>query len=154
MKYIKIVLPVLLVGVFFTGCGKSYKTIKCTNSLNLGNADYTAEYEINYDGDEVVKYVNILEKIVSEDADYLDQAKESTKELYDKTNAAYGGYDCDVKVNGDTLQSKCKVDYEKMDLKKYIEDNPSISSIIKGKDSIKLDESIQIYKSLGAKCNK
>lgn len=154
MKYIKIVLPVFLVGILFTGCGKNYKTLKCNNSINTGDLNYTAEYEINYDENDVVKFVNVTEKIVSDNAEYLEQAKEETKKTYEESNSTYGGYDCSVKVNGDTLLAKCNLDYEKMNLKKFIEDNPSISSIIKGKDSIKLDESIQIYEALGAKCDK
>ena len=154
MKLVKIVLPVLLVAVLFSGCGKKYKTTKCTNSIITTEMKYTAEYEINYDEEDVVAYVNITEKVESDDESYLETTRQTTKNIYETTNTNYGGYDCNVNINGNTLISKCKVDYTKMDLKKYIEDNPDISSIIKGKDSIKLNESIKIYESLGAKCEK
>lgn len=154
MKKIKYLLFVLLVGLFVTGCGSNEKTMKCTTSINNNSLDYSATYEISYTEDEIVKSVKTTEVLKSDDSDYLNQAKESAEDLYKNANSEYGGYSYNVKVSGNTLTSKCTVDYTKMNVKKYVEDNPSLTNFSDKDNNVKLDGVIQIYEALGAKCEK
>ena len=147
---------VLLCVVFMTGCGSddssSYKIEKCTNKMSTNNMEYTANYELRLKDDTHVKSVKTTETIKSSDSDYLTTTKESIEELYDNVNNQYGGYSCSVKISGDTLTSECVIDYEKMDLKQYIQDNPS-AKVIADDDYKATSEGLKsTYKALGAKC--
>lgn len=57
MRKVKILVLVLLIGLFITGCGSSTKKLTCTN-MNKGNnmnAYSTAEYTFNEDGSSLLK---------------------------------------------------------------------------------------------------
>lgn len=151
MKKIKYLLVALLVGVLLTGCGKG-KVVKCTNTINQDGIEYTATYEISLDSDDYVKKVETTEVLVSDDSSYLDATKQTTEELYSASNKAYGGYDYSVKVSGNKLTAKCTIDYSKMDVKKFVEDNPSLESFASSDNKVKLEGVKRIYEALGAKC--
>ena len=91
-------------------------------------------------------------KLISEDSDYLAESKTAAEDLYGSYNNAYGGYKYNVSINGDTLTSKCTVDYTKMNVKKYVEDNPSLTNFADENNNVKLSGIKSIYSQLGAKC--
>lgn len=151
MKKIKYLLVVLLAVVFVTGCGSSNKTLKCTNKIEVEGINYSATYEIVYDSDEHVKEVTSTETIKSDDEDYLTEAKESSEQLYKSNDKTYGGYNYKISVSGDTLTSKCTIDYSKMDVKKYVEDT-GLEDFADKDNNVKLSGVISIYEQLGATC--
>ena len=148
---------VLLCVVFITGCGSddssSYKTEKCTNKMSTNDMEYTADYELRLKDDTHVKSVKTTETIKSSNSDYLDTTKKSIEDLYDNVNKKYGGYSCSVKISGDTLTSECVIDYDKMDLKQYIQDNPTAKVIVDDDYKATVEGLKSTYKALGAKCD-
>lgn len=150
MKKVKYLLVALLVGVLLTGCG-SGKVIKCTNNIEQGGIKYSATYEISLDKDNNVKSVQTTETVNSEDASYLEAAKQSAEELYKTSNQTYGGYDYSVKISGNTLTSKCTIDYNKMNVKKFVEDN-GLENFVDSNNKVKVEGVKRIYEALGAKC--
>lgn len=148
---------VLLCVVFITGCGSddssSYKTEKCTNKMSTNDMEYTADYELRLKDDTHVKSVKTTETIKSSNSDYLDTTKKSIEDLYDNVNKKYGGYSCSVKISGDTLTSECVIDYDKMDLKQYIQDNPTAKVIVDDDYKATVEGLKTTYKALGAKCD-
>lgn len=151
MKKIKYLVLALLLGVLVTGCGSSNKTLKCTNKKSLDSIEYEATYEIVYDKNDFVKEVTTIETVVSEDEEYLEQAKESAEQLYKEANDAYGGYSFTVSISGNKMTSKCTIDYTKMDVKKYVEDS-GLTDFADSDNNVKLSGVTSIYKNLGAKC--
>lgn len=151
MKKIKYLLLVVFAAILVTGCNNN-KTLKCTVEKELGTIKYTAVYEIEYTSDEIVKSVVTTEKLISEDSDYLAESKTAAEDLYGSYDNAYGGYKYNVSINGDTLTSKCTVDYTKMNVKKYVEDNPSLTNFADENNNVKLSGVKSIYSQLGAKC--
>ncbi len=150
MKNVKSLLLVLLCVLFITGCGE--KTIKCTNKISAEGVEYTADYEIVQKDDTHVKSVKTKEVIISSDSDYLQSTKDSLEQTYGASNKQYGGYSCKVTVEKDKLTSDCTVDYEKMDLKKFVEDNPSAKIFIDDDYKATIEGVKKTYEQLGAKC--
>ena len=134
-----------------TGCGSNNKTLKCTNKIETDELKYSSTYEIVYDSDKKVKEVNTKEVITSEDESYLEEAKKSSEQLYEENNKEYGGYDYKITINGNTLTSKCTIDYSKMNVKKYVKDN-NLTNFADSNDNVLLSSLIEIYKTLGAEC--
>ena len=152
MKNIKYLLLFVLLGVLFAGCGSNEKVIKCTNTINQGGIDYSATYEIYVDNNDIVKKVTTTEILKSDDNDYLEQSKESAESLYESASKEYGGYTYSVKVNGNTLTSKCTIDYTKMNVKKYVEDNPTLNTFADENNNVTLSGIKNLYSQFGAKC--
>ena len=151
MKKVKYLLLIVLAAVLVTGC-KNTKTVKCTMTKEYGEITYKAEYEIEYDANDFVKTVITTETLNSSDSSYLEESKETAESLYGSYNSKYGGYDFNVTIKGDTLTSKCTIDYEKMNVKKYVEDNPSLTNFADQNNNVKLDGVKSIYSALGATC--
>ena len=152
MKNKKYLLIVVFVGVLLVGCGNNEKIVKCTSSFNQNGIDYNATYEIYVDDNDYVKKVVTTEILKSDDENYLEESKESVESLYESASKEYGGYTYSVNVKGNTLNSKCTIDYTKMNVKKYVEDNPTLTNFADDKNNVKLSGVKEIYSMLGAKC--
>ena len=152
MKKIAYLLLVVFVGAMLSGCG-SKKVVKCSYNVKTDQLEYSATYKITVTGDDFVESVSTEEILKSDEPDYLSQAKESAEELYSSANQQYGGYKYNVKISGNTLTSTCDIDYDKMDIEKYVEDNPTLTNFTEN-GKVKLSGVISIYEQLGAKCEK
>ena len=73
-------------------------------------------------------------------------------QTYSKTNETYGGYDFKITKDGNTLTADTTIDYNKMDLKKYVEDNSSLKPYVNDNNMLTTDGLKTLYTSLGASC--
>ncbi len=149
MKNLKYLLVVLLVCIFVTGCGEG-KTVKCT--VKNDSSGYEATYKIYVKDDKYVSKVVATEIVKSDDSSYLAQVKEQVESIYKETNNTYGGYSYNVKVSGGKLTAECTMDYAKMNVSKYIEDNPSLTNFADENGNVLLSGVKSIYSQLGATC--
>jgi len=157
MKKIAVVLPILGIGLLLTGCNTDEtletKTIDCTLSTNdvINEYELKSIYKINYQGDYVVS-VDTKEVITSEDTTVLDYFEATLKDTYSKTSEAYGGYDYQVVKDEGKVTSTVKIDYNKMDLEKFITDQPTLKSYVK--DNKLLVTGVKsMYETMGATCS-
>ena len=150
MKKLILLAPVLLFTL--TGCGTQTGTINCTLSSKdvVNGYELNSVYKINYTGD----YVDTVEtiEIVTSDSDIILNTFETTlNDSYGATSEAYGGYTYEVTKQDGKITSDVKIDYSKMDVEQFIEDQPTLKSYVKnGKFLI---EGIKgLYESMGATC--
>ncbi len=148
----KILCSALLVAlVLATGCGgEESKVMTCTRTATVsGGVKMDLNYKVTYKGD-YVQLVETEEKVTSSEKDYLETYEETVKSLYEPYHDLEH-YEYDVKVEGDTLTSKTKIDYEKIDTKKMIEIDSANGALIKD-GKIKLSDIKSVYEQVGASC--
>ena len=144
---------VLVGGVFLlAGCDKeaTEKTLVCTRTATVADGvKADLKYEVKYKGDYVTT-LNSVEKIISDDKEYLELYKEQVEAIYEPYKDVKH-YEYEVKVDGDTMTSNVNVDYSKIDTDKLLEIDSANSSLIKdGKVSI--DDIKALYESVGTTC--
>ncbi len=150
MRKLILVLGVSLLLV--TGCSSEEKLglLKCTKEQDI-NSDtkLSSTYEVKYKDGNVVK-LNTKEVITSSSKDTLEAYKKNLEEIYGAyNNIDY--YNNEVKIEGDTLTSTTKVNYEKIDTDKLIEiDKNNEAAIVDGK--VKVSTLKEAYEKLGANC--
>lgn len=157
------VLVLLVLLLSLTGCGEEKKndnqvvepklsTITCKTDGAIEGDGYSVEtnYKINY-SDDYVDNVETIETVVSDDEDILDSMESYLDSTYTTAGETYGGYTYNVSRDGNTLTATVTIDYNVMDLDKYVEDYPTMESYIEDGKFL-VDGITEIYESLGTTC--
>lgn len=144
---------VLVVGVFLlAGCEKeeTEKTMVCTRTATIADGvKADLKYKVTYKGDYVIN-LNSVEKIISDDTEYLELYKEQVEAVYEPyKDVEY--YNYEVTIDGDTMTSSVTVDYSKIDTDKLIEIDSANSTLIKD-GKIKIEDMQSLYESVGTTC--
>lgn len=71
---------------------------------------------------------------------------------YTKMNESYGGYTYSVNKTSQGLTSKTSIDYEQVDIKKLVEDQPTMKSYVKD-NKITIEGIKAMYTQMGATSN-
>lgn len=126
--------------------------IVCTLSTNdvVNGYKLDSEYKINYKGD-TVESVETTEIITSESEYILDYFETTIDDTYRKTHETYGGYTYNVTNENGKVTSKVTIDYNVMNLRQFVEDQPVLKSYIKD-DKLLVEGLKMIYESNGATC--
>lgn len=155
-KYIKFLF--IFSFIFLTiGCTNNNEEIvrKCTLSSDQSSNGYKLDsiYEIHAKGKEV-KSVITEEIVTSSSEEILTYFEEQLNSTYNTANETYGGYTIDIKKDSNKLTSKVTIDYTKMDMDKFIENNSGMKTYINSNNKLTLNGATKIYESLGATCEK
>ena len=145
-----------LVFVFLlTGCGKDAKEVvtTCTLASNNTLSEYqlNSTYKINSKNDEVSKD-ETEEVITSSSSEILNYFEETLNETYKNANDTYGGYTYNITNENSKVTAITTIDYNKMDLDKYIEDNTTMNQYVNKNGNLTVDAMKKIYTQLGALC--
>lgn len=128
--------------IALTGCG-SKKTITCSSSSELSeNVTITRKSTITYKDDKVLN-VETKEVFKSKSTDYLDAYKTAMESSY-KSYDDLDNYEYKIKLDDDELITITNINYEKMDLTKFIKADGNNSSIIKD-GRVSKDKLIKVY---------
>lgn len=155
-KYVKILVLVVAL-ILVVGCGKTVeekeviKTCKSTTNDVANGYKLESEYTVYAKGDVVDKVVT-TETITSENEETLDYFEEYLEDTYSSIDEVYGGYENDVTNENGKVISKTTIDYNEMDLAKYVEDNTAMKDYVNSDNKMLLEGVINIYESLGAIC--
>lgn len=151
-------LKILFISLFvilISGCGKSNKEVvsTCTLSSNQSSNGYkiSSNYEI-HSKDGLVNSVTTKETVESDNEQVRFYFKKTLEDSYNTANESYGGYTYNVTEDGNKVISDVTIDYSKMNLEKFVNDNSQMKSYIKN-NRISLDGMKKIYEALGATCN-
>jgi len=130
----------------------SNETMFCT--LNKPNfmswTSLESTYKINYNG-EYVNSVDTVEIVNSDDEQIIEYYKDAVEEIYKPyKNLKY--YDYDIKATKDTLTSKVTINYEKIDMDKFVEINPEGAAFFVKDNKISLEKLVEYYEMIGATC--
>ena len=106
--------------------------------------------ELKKDG--LVNSVTTKETVESDNEQVRSYFKKTLEDSYNTANENYGGYTYNVTEDGNKVISDVTIDYSKMDLDKFVNDNSQMKSYIKN-NKISLDGMKKIYEALGATCN-
>ena len=124
-------------------------TLVCT--LNNSDSDWInvkGVYTVKYSG-EYVNLVDTIETINSENEQWIEYYKNALEETY-KPYKNLKFYDYDIKTTKNTLTSKVTINYEKIDMNKFLEINQSTIFIENGK--VSLEKLKSYYELIGATC--
>mgnify|MGYP004629330705 FL=1 len=147
------ILSVLLISFLLMGCEEKEVVKKCTLSVNNTDNGYSLKstYEIHAKNN-VVNSVKTKEVVTSEKDSILSYFEKTLNNTYKKANDTYGGYTYNVKNDNNKVTSDVKIDYNKMNLKKYVSDNSVMKSYVNSNNKLTLKGAIKIYENLGATC--
>lgn len=150
-KFIKCI-PLFAIILFVSGCAKTQVTV-CTNVNDQSKSGYksTTTYKIYYKNDIVTK-VDSEEILTSQNNTYIKYFEDLNKKQYETQNKAYGGYTYDVKAEKEKVISKLTIDYTKVNMNKFIEDNSAMKSYVNKDNKFTIDGAKTMYESLGATC--
>lgn len=140
------VVVLLLLILLFGG-----KTTKC--SMESKQKEYTinTDYKIKAKGS-IVKTVTIKQVIESKNKTVLKNFKKQLEEQYKSNKSAYGGYTYKVSLKGNKVTTNVTIDYNKMDLDKFVKTNVAMKEYVNKDNKLTLDGAKKMYKSTGAKC--
>ena len=150
-----IILIIMITIVTGCSCGKKEKLDKVTCELvsDQSASGYVAynTYEI-YSNKDIVRKVSVEEKYESKDKTILDYFEKELDRQYKNAKEQYKGYEYKIKKEDNSVVSNVKIDYKKVDLEKFIKDNPAMKSYANDKNELTKDGIIQMYKNMGAEC--
>lgn len=151
----KILLSVLLgMMLIITGCGskEESKVLTCSRNATVATGvKMELSYKVTYKG-EYVEVIETEEKIISDNTAVLDTYKTSVESLYSPyKNIEH--YNYNVEISDNTLTSKTKIDYSKIDTDKMIEIDSANATLIKD-GKVKVEDVRAMYESsaVGAIC--
>lgn len=148
----KVLICIALISMcFVTGCGKEeVKEMTCTRTATITKGvELDLNYKVTYKGD-YVQLVESTEKVISDDEEYLKTYETTVNNLYSPySDIEY--YEYDVKIDGNTLVSTSKINYEKIDTDKMIKIDSANASLIKD-GKVKLSDIQAVYEANGATC--
>lgn len=151
VKILSLVFAIILI----SGCsGNKKEFVKtCTLTSNDPTLGYKleSEYKIYGEGDVANKVVTV-EVVSSDSQDNLDYFEELFKSTYASTNEVYGGYTNKVTNKDGKVTSETTIDYNKMDVEKYVKDNSVMKSYVNKDNKVLVDGVVKIYEAIGATC--
>lgn len=148
---------ILFISLFvflLAGCEKNKEVVtKCELTSNQAASGYSLDstYEI-YSKGGVVNKVKTKEVVTSDQEDVLTYFETYLNESYETASDTYGGYTYKVTKSDDKISSDVTIDYNKMDLDKFVSDNSSMKAYVNKDNKITLEGVTKIYESLGATC--
>lgn len=153
-KMVKLSLIISL-ALVLTGCGNEDTELvtkcKLTSNVPASNYSLNSNYTV-YSKNDVVNKVVTEEVVSSENENILNYFKEQLESTYKAQNDAYGGVTNEVKVEDGKITSLTTIDYNKMNLKKYVEDNSILNNYVNDDNKLTNAGVVGIYQSLGAVC--
>lgn len=123
--------------------------LKSTNSVQ--GYTLTSKYTVYYT-DNSVSLIETKEEVKSEEESILDYFEKTLTNTYENANKNYGGYDNSVTRSDNSIVSITKIDYNKMNMEKYIDDNTAVKSYVNSDNKFTIDGIKSIYEAMGAIC--
>lgn len=154
MKKIVMGTTIFLCIFLLTGCNNNKEvTVNCTyKATEVGNKySLEANYVIKGKGD-VAKSVSSTEIVTSDDSEILDYFEEYLNDTYENLNETYSGYIYKITRNDNQITSKVDINYNAMNIEKYIEDNTEMKKYVNSKNKLTIEGLKKIYKEMGATC--
>lgn len=153
-RIVKISLALLLV-VLLTGCKGKQVATKCTLTSDQSASGYKIESTYNvYSTENKVDRVETVETVTSKNTTVLAYFEKQLKTQYKANDDTYGGYTYKITNKNGKVTSNVTIDYSKMNLDKFVKDNPAMKSYVDKKNNITLKGIKSMYESMGAKCEK
>jgi len=151
-KIIKIVFVLVLV-ILLAGCKGKESVLKCSFKTDQSASGYKIKY--NYDiyySDDVVNKTITTETVTSKNNTILAYFEKQLKNQYKINNESFGGYTYEITNKNGKVVSNVTIDYSKMDIKKFVKENPAMQSYVNKSNQITLKGIKKMYESMGATC--
>jgi len=147
----------ILMGILVCGCSDNNKqkitcTIENIYSENGYSYSINSKYEAYYNTNDVVTEVVSIETVTSDSINILNNFKTYLETIYEEADDNYGGYDVDIEIKGNKLISEVEIEYDEMDMNKYVLDNKGIEEYMNEDNYFTKDGAKAYYELLGAKC--
>ncbi len=139
-----------------TGCMSNKEVVtKCELTSDQSSQGYNLKttYQI-YSKGNVVNKVSMNEVVTSDKENVLTYFETYLNNSYKSLDDKYGGYDFKITKTTKDVSSNVTIDYNKMNLKKYISDNSSMKAFVNKDNKMTLKGVKKIYETLGATCEK
>ena len=156
MKRVFNLLVIFVEIIFISGCSVplvGQKVTKCTLDNDQSKSGYKTLTTYNiYSKKNIVTKVSYEEVLSSENTTILKYFEDLNKKQFETQNNTYGGYTFDIKSEKNKVISKVTINYNKLNLEKFIKDNSAMKSYVNKDNKFTLEGAKTMYESLGAKC--
>lgn len=147
------VVCITLIIYVFTLVIPQNKSLICEQTSDQPNLGYQTETktEIFY-RDKFVTTIKTNRKIETNDNAKLNELINSYSSQYDINKASYSGYDYTLKKIDEThAEIDSEIDYSKLDMEKYLKDNPAMSKYTED-NKMTFDGAQKMYEASGYTC--
>ena len=154
-KHLKILLMVVF-AICICGCSNRSQSIvkHCTLDLQNDNSSSNLKVEyILYGQGKYAEKVEIIETMTPTEETDVELFKTSLTQIYSDYNSLYKGFTNKISEENGKIVSKTTIDYGKINLDKYIEDNSAMKKyyVVENKKLV-FDGIQELYESLGSTC--
>ena len=124
----------------------------CTSKSDQSKNGYVIEnkYVITARG-KIVSKVEVTETITSDKKEKLESFNKQFEEQYSYFKKTYGGYEYKINTKGNKLTTNVTINYKKIDMKKFIENNAAMKEYTKN-DKFTISGAKKMYEASGATC--
>lgn len=147
MKKIIIVLNLLVLTLFISGCGCSKKTIKhfCSNSAENENFNYDVKYEFEADSktDVLIKYTR-KETYTSDEESVLEGMQQYKQEYFTELNKL-DGFEYKDTISDNKLTTELVIDFSKTDREKLLDLDIFYINFYDENDNFNVQQTIDYY---------
>lgn len=153
MKKVKNLCLLIIISLL-SGCESNEQIItECSLIKENNNFKYNlqTEYKI-YSEKDIVNKIEINETISSNSSAIISYFENYFTSSYNFNNTIYGGYKNKIVNENDKLKSITTINFNEMNLEKYVEDNSSFKEYFTKDNKLTLEGVKAIYTNLGAIC--
>ena len=150
-KKILFIIIGVVVGIvlFILNCPKK---MTCTSKSDQSKNGYVIETKtVVYSKGKNVTKVVTDQTVTSKDSKKLSTFEKQFKEDYANFKKKYGGYEYKVTKDKDKVEANITINYKKLDMKKFIDDNAAMQQYTKNNKLTK-DGAKTMYEASGAVC--
>ena len=149
--FISLALIIVIGGCLFYFIMRPKKTT-CILKINQEPYDLVVTKYTIYSKDGLVTKVLSKQTVKSNDKKRLEEVKENINNNYKTLNDKYSGYSYKSIIIKNTLISTIIIDYKKVDMKKFTNDNGAMKEYVNDNKQFTLTGAKKYYKSIGANC--
>ena len=149
---------ILFISLTLYGCGCSKKKEKeIITTCSSKSIQKASGYEIEtthkiYSKENIVNKVESKTTVTSKKEKVLKNFEKDYKKQYENNKNLYGGYDYNIKIDGETLVSNLTIDYSKYDMNKFVKDNVAMEEYVNKEKQFTLEGAKKYYNTIGATC--
>lgn len=156
MKKAMIILNLVLLSLFVSGCGCSKKvkthSSQCENEANNNDYLYNVTYNFESNDEDLLINYKRTEKYTSDDNQFLDNMKTYKQNYFEKFSGIIG-IESNINISENELNTELIIDFSKIDKEKLLEIEPFYLNFYDNNDNFNINYTVDYYIGEGMTCS-